>query len=84
MTLLPIEFPNRETESKGLAVLRSRFSGKLLRGGLQIVPETALEALTAANLPCTVKGPATYAHEVATLRGDAAAAAEVSGERGGV
>ena len=68
-----IEFPNRETEVKGLAVLMSRFSGKVLRGGLHIVPEPALDALTAANIPFTVKGPATYEHEVAALRGDAAA-----------
>ena len=51
----------------------SRFSGKVLRGGLHIVPEPALEALTAEKIPYTVKGPATYEHEVAALRGDAAA-----------
>jgi hypothetical protein len=67
-----IEFPDRETEIKGLAVLMSRFSGKVLRGGRHIVPEAALEALTAANIPYTEKGPATYEHEMAALRGDAA------------
>jgi hypothetical protein len=71
MTL--IQFPDRETEIKGLAVLMSRFSGKVLRGGLHIVPEPALEVLTAANIQYTVKGPATYEHEMAALRGDAAA-----------
>ena len=71
MTL--IQFPDRETEIKGLSVLIGRFSGKVLRGGLHIVPEPALEALTAQNIPYTVKGPATYEHEVAALRGDAAA-----------
>ncbi|HKA06918.1 MAG TPA: hypothetical protein VKD71_06640 [Gemmataceae bacterium] len=64
-----IEFPDRETEIKGLAVLMSRFSGKVLRGGLHIVPEPALQALTAEKIPYTVKGPATYEHEVAALRG---------------
>lgn len=67
-----IEFPDRETEIKGLAILMSRFSGKVLRGGLHIVPEPALESLAAAHIPYTVKGPATYEHEVAALRGDAA------------
>jgi hypothetical protein len=71
--MILIEFPNREVEVKGLAVLMSRFSGKVLRGGLHIVPEPALEALTAANIPYVVKGPATYEHEMAALRGDAAA-----------
>lgn len=68
-----IQFPDRETEIKGLAILISRFSGKVLRGGLHIVPEPALEALKTENIPFTVKGPATYEHEVAALRGDAAA-----------
>ena len=54
-----IQFPDRETEIKGLAVLLSRFSGKVLRGGLHIVPEPALEALTTEKIPYTVKGPAT-------------------------
>lgn len=71
--MILIQFPDRETEVKGLAVLIGRFSGKVLRGGLHIVPEPALEALTAARIPFTQKGPATYEHEVAALRGDAAA-----------
>jgi hypothetical protein len=70
--MILIQFPNRETEVRGLAVLMSRFSGKVLRGGLHIVPEAALEALTAETIPYDVKGPATYEHEVAALRGDAA------------
>jgi hypothetical protein len=72
--MILIQFPDRENEVKGLAVLMSRFSGKVLRGGHHIVPEAALKALTAQNVPYTVKGPATYEHEVAALRGDAAAA----------
>ena len=35
--------------------------------------EPALEALTAQNIPYLVKGPASYEHDVAALRGDAAA-----------
>lgn len=70
--MILIQFPDRDTEIKGLAILMSRFSGKVLRGGLHIVPEPALDALTAANIAYTVKGPATYEHEMAALRGDAA------------
>ena len=55
-----IQFPDRETEIKGLSVLMSRFSGKVLRGGLHIVPEPALVLLTAEKIPYTVKGPETY------------------------
>jgi hypothetical protein len=65
MIMILIQFPNRETEIRGLTVLMSRFSGKVLRGGLHIVPEPALEALKAENIPYDVKGPATYEHEVA-------------------
>jgi hypothetical protein len=71
--MMLIQFPDRETEIKGLTVLMSRFSGKVMRGGLHIVPEAALEALTAANILYTVKGPATYDHQMAAFRGDAAA-----------
>ena len=71
--MVTITFPDRETEIKGLALLMRGFSGKVLRGGLHIVPEPALEALTARQIPYTVQGPATDAHEAAALRGDAAA-----------
>jgi hypothetical protein len=71
--MILIQFPDRETEIKGLAVLMRRFSGKVQRGGVHIVPEPALEALTAEKIPYTVKGQATYEHEVAALRGDAPA-----------
>jgi hypothetical protein len=71
--MILIQFPDRETEVRGLAILMNRFSGKVLRGGIHIVPEPALEALTSEKIPYIVKGPATYEHEVAALRGDAAA-----------
>ena len=70
--MILIRFPDREAEIKGLSVLMTEFSGKVLRGGLHIVPEPALEALTARQIPYTVQGRATYAHIVAALRGDAA------------
>ena len=71
--MILIQFPDRETEIKGLTILMRLFSGKVMRGGLHIVPEPALEVLSAEKIPYTVKGPATYAQEVAALRGDAAA-----------
>jgi len=74
--MILIQFPGRETEIKGLAVLMNAFSGKVLRGGFHIVAEPALDALTKQKIPYTVKGPATYEHEVAALRGDAAAAVQ--------
>jgi hypothetical protein len=49
-----IQFPDRETEIKGLTVLMSRFSGKVLRGGLHIVPKSAFEALAAEKTPYTI------------------------------
>jgi hypothetical protein len=67
--MILIQFPDRETEVKGLSVLMAGFSGKVLRGGLHIVPEPALDVLTAQGIPYTVKGRATYEHEVAALLG---------------
>jgi hypothetical protein len=71
-----IQFADRETEIKGLAFLVGRYSGKVLRGGLHIVPEAALEALASQNIPYAVKGKATYEQQMAALRGDAAAAVQ--------
>jgi hypothetical protein len=68
-----IQFADRETEIKGLAFLVGRLSGKVLRGGLHIVPEAALGALAAQNIPFSVKGTATYEQQMAALRGAAAA-----------
>ena len=69
--MILIQFPDRETEIKGLAFLVGRFSGKVMRGGLHIVPEPALEALASQNINFTVKGKATYEHQMAALRGAA-------------
>ncbi len=69
--MILIQFPDRETEIKGLAFLVGRFSGKVMRGGLHIVPESALEALASQNINFTVKGKATYEHQMAALRGAA-------------
>jgi hypothetical protein len=74
--MILIQFPDRETEIKGLAFLLGRFSGKVLRGGLHIVPEGALAALATQNISYVVKGKATYEQEMAALRGDAASAVQ--------
>jgi hypothetical protein len=68
-----IQFPDRETEIRGLSVLMKKFSGKVLRGGFHLVPEPALQELVAQNIPYVLKGPATYEDQMAALRGDAAA-----------
>jgi hypothetical protein len=70
--MVVIQFPDRETEVKGLAYLLGRFSGKVLRGGVHILPEAAVEALSGQNIPFEVKGNATYEQQMAALRGTAA------------
>lgn len=70
--MIAIAFPNRETETRALAFLIGRFSGRVLRSGEHLVPEAALEALADQNIPFTVKGKATYEQQMAALRGAAA------------
>jgi hypothetical protein len=65
--VLLIQFPDRETEIKGLGFLVGRFSGKVMKGGLHIVPEAALDALSAQNISFTVKGKASYEQQMAVL-----------------
>ena len=72
--MILIQFPDRETEIKGLAFLIGRFSGKVLRGGMHIITEAASEALASQNIPYSVKGKATYEQQMAAFRGDAAPA----------
>jgi hypothetical protein len=71
--MVTITFPDRETEKKALGFLLGRFSGKVLRSGEHLVPETALAALADANIPFTVQGKATYEQQLAAIRGAAAA-----------
>jgi hypothetical protein len=70
--MITITFSDRETETRALAFLLGRFSGRVLRSGEHLVPEAALEALADQNIPFTVKGKATYEQQVAALRGAAA------------
>ncbi|HYU33737.1 MAG TPA: hypothetical protein VEW48_16410 [Thermoanaerobaculia bacterium] len=70
--MVTITFPDRDTEKRALAFLLGRFSGRVLRTGEHLVPESALEALADANIPFTVKGKATYEQQLAAVRGAAA------------
>jgi hypothetical protein len=74
--VVTITFPDRETEKRAIGYLLGRFSGRILRSGEHIVPEAALEALADQNIPFVVKGKATYAEQLAAIRGDAPAAVQ--------
>ena len=69
--MILIQFPDRDTEIKGLAFLLGRYSGKVLPDGVHIIPEAALGPLASQNIPFVVKGTATYEHQMAALRGAA-------------
>lgn len=71
--MVTITFPDREAEKKALAFLLGRFSGRVLRSGEHLVPESALEALADSNIPFTVKGKATYEQQLTAVRGAAPA-----------
>jgi hypothetical protein len=71
-----ITFKDRATEKKALGFLLGRFSGRVSRNGEHIVPEAALEALAAQDISFTVKGKATYAQQVAAIRGAAPASVQ--------
>jgi hypothetical protein len=74
--MVVIQFADREVEKRGLGFLLGRFSGKVLRGGVHIVPEAALEALANENIPFAVLGKATYEQQMAALRSAASTSAE--------
>jgi hypothetical protein len=69
--MVTITFPSRATERKALAFLLGRFSGHVLKNGDHLVPEAALAALAAENIPFSVKGRASYEQQVAAIRGAA-------------
>jgi hypothetical protein len=74
--MILITFPDRATEKRALAFLLGRFSGRILRSGEHLVPDSALEALANENIPFTVKGKATYEQQVAAIRGAAPASVQ--------
>jgi len=51
--------------------LLGRFSGRVLRSGEHLVPESALEALADQNIPFKVEGKTTYEQQLAAIRGAA-------------
>lgn len=57
--VVTITFPDRETEKRALGFLLGRFSGRVLRTGEHLVPETALEALADQDIPFAVRGKST-------------------------
>ena len=67
--MVRITFPDRATEKKAIGFLLGRFSGRIMKGGEHLVPETALEALAQEDIPFNVKGKATYAQQVEAIRG---------------
>jgi hypothetical protein len=74
--MITITFADRETERRALAFLLGRSSGRVLKTGEHLVPEAALEALAEQNIPFAVKGKATYAEQLAALRGSATASVQ--------
>jgi hypothetical protein len=71
--MILITFKDRATECRALAFLLGRFAGRVLEGGMHLVPEEALEALAQENIPFTVSGKATKEQHVAAIRGAAPA-----------
>ena len=69
--MITITFPDRDTEKLALGFLLGRFSGRVLKSGEHLVPESALEALADQNIPFTVQGKATYEQQIAAIRGSA-------------
>ena len=70
---MTIQFADRAAETRALAFLLGRFSGKVLRSGEHLVPEAAVEALAAQGIPFAVKGKASYEQQLAAIRGVTAA-----------
>jgi hypothetical protein len=71
--MVTIRFPDRATETRALAHLLGRFSGRVLKTGEHIVPEAALAFLADHNVPFTVEGKTTYEQQLAAVRGAAPA-----------
>jgi pyruvate dehydrogenase complex dehydrogenase (E1) component len=70
--MVTITFADRDTEKRALGFLLGRFSGRVLKSGEHLVPEEALAALAAQNIPFAVKGKTTYEQQVAAIRSAAA------------
>jgi hypothetical protein len=66
--MITITFPDRATETRALAFLLGRFSGRVLRSGEHLVPEAALEALADQNIRFSVQ-KAAYEQQMMAVRG---------------
>lgn len=75
-SMILITFPDSATQKKALGFLLGRFSGKVLKTGEHLVPESALAALADRNIPFTVLGKASYEKQVAALRSAASGTAQ--------
>jgi hypothetical protein len=65
--MVVITFPDSETQKKAQGFLLGRFSGKVLKNGEHIVPESALAALAEKGISFTVQGKASYEKQIAAL-----------------
>jgi len=63
--MITITFPDRETETRAVACLFHRYILFDYSSGEFLVPEEALEALAAQNIPFTVKGKTTSESDAA-------------------
>jgi hypothetical protein len=72
--MVVITFPDSETQKKALGFLLGRFTGKVLKSGEHIVPESALAALADKGISFTVVGKASYEKQIAALRSAASGA----------
>jgi hypothetical protein len=66
--MVVITFPTVKHKRRALGFLLGRFSGKVLKNGEHIVPESALAALADKGLSFTVQGKASYEKQTAALR----------------
>ncbi len=57
--MVTITFPNSTTERRAVAFMIGKFSGRVIRPGVHLLPEEAVEALTAHNIPFIIKVPST-------------------------
>jgi hypothetical protein len=73
-----ITFPDTDTQKKAVGFLLGRFSGKVLKGGVLIVPVEALAALAEKGITFTAHGKASYERLVAALRSTASGAVVTS------
>ncbi len=53
--MITITFPNSTTERRAVAFLLGRFPGKVVRPGVHLLCEEAVEALAAANISYAIK-----------------------------